>query len=676
MKTRKALSTVAAVLAAASLMTTVSSAEVTSFYKSLSLQATEKSNTASYVTPMSNSLTSKKYKKFIASKPERLHSGSSWYGSELSWQPVENALLYYIYKKGAKTYSLFAKTSDTSYTVEAGGSYYVRAVTYNYNDKRIFSKRSDIVEVSEDWYDWYEDEDYDDGAYYAPSITTNSIAKTTVEEEADALDYAAEDAGWYDDDDDDVWEDDDEPWLDELDNEEYSHYDIDGFRKAATTPLSTFSTDVDTASYANIRRLANDGYSIPADAVRIEEMLNYFDYNYKRPAKSNFNVHYEYTDCPWNSEAKLLYMGIQAKDLTTEPSSNYVFLIDVSGSMYSQDKLPLVKDALKRFSSEMKSTDRISIVTYSGMEKVVVAGARGNMKNCISDLADSLIADGVTNGERGINMAYEIAQKYFIKNGSNRVIMATDGDLNVGITDKGSLSEFIADKRDTGVYLTILGFGTGNLKDDKLEALAKDGNGNYHYIDCAAEATKVLVDERRKTMFTIADDVKIQVEFNPTLVDSYKLIGYDGRKLANEDFTNDEKDAADMGAGQSVTVMYEIIPAKKNSSSLIYQGSKGNTTDICTLKLNYKPSGNTKSTTSQIAVKASAYCKYADTGIRYKFAACVVETAMYLRSDSSYGDVSLKRAYNRFRKLNKTELATIGYSDDFGALLEMLMQNS
>ncbi|MBP3855787.1 MAG: von Willebrand factor type A domain-containing protein [Ruminiclostridium sp.] len=662
MKKLRSLSITAAVLAAATLMSTASYAE--GFFPQLAeIVNNPEASQNTYVTPMTNSTASAKYKKFTAAKP-KVTAVSDWYGRELVWNPVDNALLYYVYKKGSTGYSLCGKTSDTSFYTDEDGFYYVRAVTYNYNDKRVFSKRSDVVKM-----EYYYEYDYStDDVDYAMPETVNSTAE-----------YAEEDGGVYEEagywGDDEVWLDDSDHVYpeDALTGEEYSHYDVDGFKKAAQTPLSTFSTDVDTASYANIRRLATDGYYIPEDAVRIEEMLNYFDYNYKRPSKSSFNVTYEYSDCPWNKDARLLYMGIQAKDTATEPNNNYVFLIDVSGSMYSKDKLPLVQEALKKFANEMTSKDRISIVTYSGMEKVVVAGARGNMKNCISDLADSLIADGVTNGERGITMAYEIAAKYYMKNGNNRVIMATDGDLNVGITDKGSLSEFISEKRDTGVYLTILGFGTGNLKDDKLETLAKDGNGNYHYIDCAAEATKVLVDERRKTMITVADDVKIQVEFNPNIVDSYKLIGYDGRKLANEDFTDDKKDAADMGAGQSVTVMYEIIPAKSSSgSSLIYQTSGNNKTDICTVKINYKEPGKTKSSTASLALKAANYCKYSKTGIRFKFAACVAETAMALRGDEQYGSVSLESAAKRFSKLNAKELETIGYSDDFGALLEML----
>ncbi len=618
--------------------------------------------TAPFVTPMTVNRNSRRYKSFTAAAPEVSVSGGYWRQS-LRWEPVTDALLYYVYgKESSGRYSLLAKTTDTEYDVDRESIYFVRAVTYDYNDRRITSKASKAVEVrySEYNYPEYYEGDYDmaEGAVY--SFAPQNIAAGVPATESANYAYSADEAT--------------DAWLDyyDYDNEEYTKYAVDGFRSAAQTPLSTFSADVDTASYANVRRMVLGGNTVTPDAVRIEEFLNYFDYGYTQPTKGNFSVTYEYTDCPWNKEAKLLMLGVQAKDVEKEPDSNLVFLIDVSGSMYSKDKLPLVVESLKKLTNEMTKNDRISIVTYSGQEKVIVSGARGNMKNCIGELADTLEASGCTNGEAGINMAYDIAARNFIKDGSNRVILATDGDLNVGISDKNELSEFIAKKRESGVYLTVLGFGTGNLKDDRMEALAKDGNGNYHYIDCAAEASKVLVDERKATLITVADDVKLQVEFNPTLVDSYRLIGYDGRRLANEDFTNDQKDAADMGAGQSITVMYEVIPAKVSGTSLTYQTSTGNKTDICTLKCRYKEPGKTNSTQFSVTVKEKDHCKYADTGIRFKFAACVCETAMALRGEKSYGNVSVKDAKARFDKLDADELAQIGYSDDFAALLEEL----
>lgn len=615
-----------------------------------------------YVSPMTTNRKAARYKKFIEAKP-RLYQSDDYWDTGIAWSRVKDALLYYIYKEESGQFKMIAKTTDTYYSCGTPGSYFVRAVTYDFNDKRILGAASDTIEVTIRSY-WYDD--IDEGDYWLDNSTSEKgYAVPTAEAEyyevaeADSLSAISGVVA-------------PDPWFPQ-NSEEYTKYDADGFKSAAQTPLSTFSADVDTASYANVRRMVLSGNRVTPDAVRIEEFLNYFDYDYVQPTMGNFSVTYEYTDCPWNNEAKLLMLGVQAKDVEVEPNSNLVFLIDVSGSMYSRDKLPLVVESINKLTAEMSSNDRISLVTYSGQEKVVVSGARGNMRNCIAELLDTLEASGCTNGEAGINMAYNIAARYFIKDGSNRVILATDGDLNVGISDKDELSEFISKKRETGIYLTVLGFGTGNIKDNKMEALAQDGNGNYHYIDCAEEATKVLVDERKATLITVADDVKLQVEFNPALVDSYRLIGYDGRRLANEDFENDAKDAADIGAGQSVTVMYEIIPAKDNGGSLTYQTSTGNKEDICTLSCRYKAPGTSKSKAFSVAVKARNYCKYEDTGARFKFAACVTETAMALRQEASYGSVSVKAAKARFDQISDSDLAKIGYSDDFGILLDNLV---
>lgn len=659
-----------AALAAALAVMTVSSASVYAENAAVLSQtavtygASETQQTANtYVKPMTTNRNSKKYKNFVAAKPviSKDNSYSYYYyysGSSIAWTPIENALLYYVYSVSGNSRTLIGKTADTSIYVSGEGTYMVRAVTYDYNDKRIMSKLSDKFELKFErsvYDDWYDDDDDDD--VYAEAEAEDDAAYDMAGAAAvPSINSMSSVSGGI-------------PYYDE-NQEEYSHYDVDGFKNAAQTPLSTFSADVDTASYANVRRMINDGRLPDPDAVRIEEMLNYFDYNYPQPKSKRFNLTYEYTDCPWNKDAKLLMLGVQGKDVKTEPNSNLVFLVDVSGSMYSKDKLPLVIESLKKLTNEMTAKDRISIVTYSGKEKVLISGARGNMVNCITDLAETMEAYGCTNGEAGINMAYDIAQQNYIKGGSNRVILATDGDLNVGISDKDELSKFIADKRATGVYLTVLGFGTGNIKDNKMEALAKDGNGNYYYIDCAGEATKVLVDERKQTLITIADDVKLQVEFNPTLVDSYKLIGYDGRKLNNEDFTDDKKDAADMGAGQSVTVIYEIIPASGKSDSLTYQSSNGNKTDICTLKIRYKKPGETKSLQSTYTIKAKYYTPYEKAGIRLKFASCVAETAMAIKKETTYGKVSIENVKKRFAELDSEELKTIGYSDDFADLLE------
>ncbi len=627
----------------------------------------------SYTTPMSTDKNSAEYKNFTSAKPKLRKADDGWYGYTLEWDKVEGAMLYYIIGKSGSKKELIGKTSDTFvYLSDIGGDkydkYFIKAVTYDYNDNRVTSKESNIIGRPSKQFNEY------DGLYGTKPAATNSVTagvsydSTTYEEE----DYEDEEYEEYEEAEEE-WEEEDVE-IEETD-EEYSHYDPNAFKKAATSPLSTFSADVDTASYANVRRMVNDNYTIYSDSVRTEEFINYFDYDYIQPTSGTFSVTYEYSECPWNKDNQMVMVGIQAKDIEKEPNSNLVFLVDISGSMYSQDKLPLVADTLKKLSRELTADDRLSIVTYSGNEKVVVAGAYGNMKNCIADVADSLIANGCTNGEAGINMAYDIASQYYIKGGNNRVILATDGDLNVGISSQDELSKFISEKRvgNNGVYLTVLGVGTGNLKDNKMETLAKDGNGNYYYIDCAKEATKVLVDERKATLFTVADDVKFQVEFNPALVDSYRLVGYEGRRLNNEDFANDKKDAAEVGAGQSVTVMYEIIPADTASTeSLKYQKATGNKTDICTVKIRYKQPGQSKSTMSKVAVKKSSYLPYKDTGVRFRFATCVAETALALKGDEGYEGTSIANARARFKKLTKDELAQIGYSDDFADVLEKL----
>ncbi len=675
----KILRTLAAFTAAAAVAASAAPSYATAYntyLSKVSASVEQEVRTRSYVSPMTTNRKATRYKNFIKAKTRLYQDNDYYWSTSISWQPVKDALLYYVYSNAGGKYKLVAKTSDTNYYCGDCATYFVRPVTYDYNDKRILGASSNKIEVTYPDYRWFDDDDLVEEEY-KDAVNIAGAPQTTYS--ADTADAAADDGYYYEeaeaeycDDDDGCISDDEYGWFEMPDNEEYSKYAVDGFKSAAQTPLSTFSADVDTASYANARRMIMNGNRVTPDAVRIEEFLNYFDYNYVQPKSGKFSVTYEYTDCPWNKEAKLLMLGVQAKDVETEPNSNLVFLVDVSGSMYSQDKLPLVVDSLKKLTAEMTKKDRISIVTYSGEERVIISGARGNMRNCIGELADTLVASGCTNGEAGINMAYDIAARNYIQGGSNRVILATDGDLNVGISDKDELSEFISKKRGSGIYLTVLGFGTGNLKDDRMEALAKDGNGNYHYIDCAEEASKVLVDERKATLITVADDVKLQVEFNPALVDSYRLIGYDGRRLANEDFTNDKKDAADLGAGQSVTVMYEIIPAKNSGSSLQYQTNNGNKTDICTLKCRYKKPGTEKSKEFSVAVKAKNYCTYTNTGIRFKFAACVAEVAMALRGDKSYGNVSIKNAKARFNRLDEDELASIGWSEDFGALLENL----
>lgn len=614
----------------------------------------------SYTAPMSDSRTSDEYKKFVSSAPKLSFSSDYYYSYSacLTWTEVDNAMLYYVYVKEGKSFRLIGKTVKPSISLDdtdlkndySGKEFMVRAVTYSVSDRRILSADSNVCQYKRKQILYeYEDEDaVEEEPYYAP-VANTAVPATSGSTKSRG--YAL--SGMY---------------YPE-NTEEYTHYEENNFKKASDSPLSTISADVDTAAYAHARYTLSVNSMPDADSVRTEEFLNYFDYNYLQPKKEKFTVTYELSECPWNSSAQLLMLGIQTKDLEKEPDSNLVFLIDVSGSMYSANKLDVVADSLKQLSGELSSDDTISIVTYSGDERVVVSGAKGNMKNCISDIADSLIANGSTNGEAGINMAYEIAADHYIKDGSNRVILATDGDLNVGISDTDELSKFIEKKRDTGVYLTVLGVGAGNLKDNKMEALAKNGNGNYHYIDSAAEASKVLVEERQKTLVPAADDVKFQVEFNPVLVDSYRLVGYEGRRLENEDFANDKKDAADIGAGQSVTVMYEIKRTNSPANTLKYQKSTGNKTDLCTVSLRYKDPGAKQSKLAKVIVKADQYCKYDKAGVKFKFATCVAETAMYMRGDTNNGNVSLVNAQKRLSEIDSKELATIGYSDDFRKLL-------
>ena len=343
--------------------------------------------------------------------------------------------------------------------------------------------------------------------------------------------------------------------------EEYSYREENGWMSTAASPFSTFAADVDTASYANLRRMILRGEEIPEGAVRIEEMVNYFHYQYEGPKEGEpFGVTTQIAPCPWNPDTQLMLIGLktQEADLDELPPSNLVFLIDVSGSMDEYNKLPLVQRAFRLIAENLGPRDRVSIVTYASSDEVVLEGASGDKKARITEAVEDLMAGGGTDGSRGIITAYEIAERYFIEGGNNRVILATDGDLNLGVTDESSLTRLIQEKKESGVYLSVLGFGTGNISDTRMEALADNGNGNYSYIDDIAEARRVLVSEMGGTLFTVADDVKLQVEFNPAMIKGYRLIGYENRTMAAEDFADDEKDGGEIGAGHSVTVLYEI----------------------------------------------------------------------------------------------------------------------
>lgn len=345
--------------------------------------------------------------------------------------------------------------------------------------------------------------------------------------------------------------------------EEYDAIEENIFREALRNPMSTFSIDVDAAAYSNIRRFINNGQKPPKDAVRIEELINYFDYDYEQPKSEHpFAIHTETSTAPWNSKHKLVHIGLQGKTVPIEnlPPSNIVFLIDVSGSMAAPNKLPLLKSSFKMLVEQLRPQDVISIIVYAGAAGMVLEPTAGDEKRKVLDALEQLQAGGSTAGGAGINLAYSVAKQNFKQGANNRVILATDGDFNIGESSNASMERLIEEKRKDGIFLTVLGFGMGNYKDSKMEILADKGNGNYAYIDNITEARKVLVNEFGGTLFTIAKDVKLQVEFNPAKVKAYRLIGYENRTLKNEDFNNDKKDAGDLGSGHTVTALYEIIP--------------------------------------------------------------------------------------------------------------------
>jgi len=433
--------------------------------------------------------------------------------------------------------------------------------------------------------------------------------------------------------------------------EEYATIHDNIFHNPTRTPLSTFSIDVDAASYSNIRRFLNNGQQPPKDAVRIEEMVNYFNYDYLSPgANEPFSVNTEVSEAPWNSEHRLVHIGIQGKKIATDnlPASNLVFLLDVSGSMNAPNKLPLLKSAFNLLVGQLREQDKVAIVVYAGAAGVVLEPTSGDKKEQILEALNKLQTGGSTAGGQGIQLAYKMARENFVRGGNNRIVLATDGDFNIGASSNSEMERMIEKERESGVFLTVLGFGMGNYKDSKMEILADKGNGNYAYIDNILEAKKVLVNEFGGTMFTIAKDVKIQVEFNPELVQAYRLIGYENRKLNDEDFNDDKKDAGELGSGHTVTAMYEIIPVGIAGGGSIdplkYQINKqtpkrkhGN--ELMTVKLRYKePTG----TTSQLL---SAVINDGDTPLmkssdNFRWAAAVAEFGMLLRDSEFKGQSS------------------------------------
>ncbi|SCX77997.1 Ca-activated chloride channel family protein [Lachnospiraceae bacterium XPB1003] len=442
--------------------------------------------------------------------------------------------------------------------------------------------------------------------------------------------------------------------------EEYNYVKENGFLNTSITPLSTFAADVDTGSYANFRRMVNDGYGlndIPSGAVRTEEMLNYFDYTIDDANVSSgaFSVQYETGTCPWNKDNTLLMMTVQANQVESSyKGNNYVFLIDTSGSMASQDKIDLAVIAFKKLANTLTDADSVSIVTYSGSSTTLLKGAEGTDQDAIDDALDEAYMHcycygGGTNGSGGIEAAYKLAEDNFIEGGNNRVIIASDGDMNLGITDNSGLVDLITKKKETGIFLTTLGFGSGNYSDANMEAIADAGNGNYFYIDCMDEAKRVLCDKMSQTFVTVAKDVKFQVEFNPAAVSEYRLIGYENRTMAAEDFADDTKDGGEVGAGAQVTVLYELVPAGEGTDiDLKYQEDRTLTDaaasdEVGTVSIRYKaPDGDT-STEEEYAVRLTTGSASDD----FNFASAVAEASMVITGSDHMGDSDIKNAAER-----------------------------
>ena len=431
--------------------------------------------------------------------------------------------------------------------------------------------------------------------------------------------------------------------------EEYAAIVEHGFTSTASDPYSTFSADVDTASYANLRRMISEGYAaedIPSGAVRIEEMLNYFDYDYADPSGSDvFGVTAQIADCPWNPDTKLLVMGLKTRDLDYAETrgNNLVFLIDTSGSMDSPDKLGLLKRSFSYLVDNLNPDDTVSVVTYAGSDRVILDGTPASDRTTILDALDDLEADGCTNGGAGLERAYDIAQSHFVEGGNNRIILASDGDLNVGMTSESDLSDYVAGKKDTGVYLSVLGFGEGNYKDTKMETLADDGGGNYSYIDCLEEAEKVFGDDLTSTLVTCADDVKLQVEFNPAYVRGYRQVGYENRELDTQDFADDSVDAGEVGYGHSVTVAYEIICADSSYDPFSATTSKygnGDATGVengewLTLNVRSKDPGESESKLSEYPIGEKDVTSAPSDD--WRFASAVIEFGMIVNDSENKG---------------------------------------
>lgn len=463
------------------------------------------------------------------------------------------------------------------------------------------------------------------------------------------------------------------------DNEEYSLITENQFNNVKRRPLSTFSIDVDAASYSNIRRILTAGMLPPKDAVRIEEMINYFNYEYAQPKDQEpISITTEIGNCSWNPEHKLVKIGLKGRSIEAEklPPNNLVFLIDVSGSMMDENKLPLIKRSFRLLVQQLRPEDKVSIVVYAGSSGLVLSPTSGKEKELIMQKIDVLQAGGSTAGGEGIQLAYDVAKENFMKDGNNRVILATDGDFNVGVSSDAELVSLIEKKRDMGIFLTVLGFGTGNYKDSKMEGLADKGNGNFAYVDNILEAQKVFVKEMGATLNTIAKDVKLQIEFNPLHVKAYRLVGYENRLLADEDFNDDKKDAGELGSGKTVTALYEIIPAKSKESidnidTLKYQKTVSQDqialNEMMTIKFRYKdPKGSeSKLIVHPLLAQDETEQKSSED---FRFASSVAEFGMILRDSKFKGKANFKNILTAARESKGID--TDGYRAEFIKLVE------
>ncbi len=464
-----------------------------------------------------------------------------------------------------------------------------------------------------------------------------------------------------------------EAYHPEYNTEEYSAITDNRFLSVRDHPLSTFAADVDTASYANMRRYVNSGELPPADAIRVEELINYFHYDYPLPEENEpFSCTTEVVQCPWNEDTLLMRIGIATEPVHTEelPPQNLVFLIDVSGSMEGPDRLDLVKRAFLLLCEQLRSEDTISIITYASSDQVLLQGAGSESRDMIMYAIESLSAGGSTNGSAGIETAYRIAEKYKTEDSNNRIILATDGDLNLGITSEGDLKRLVEEKRESGICLSVMGFGSGNLKDNKMETLADNGNGNYAYIDSISQARRTLIEEMGATLFTVAKDVKLQVEFNPDMLKGYRLTGYENRLMESEDFADDTKDGGELGAGHQVTVLYELVPLDSpmeiESTELRYQEQpeSSGSEEFCTVSIRCKEPDSNTSTQYDYPVGAAVSDEMSPSTA---LASAVAQAGMLLRDSPYSGNADYASVLDQLEQLEESIRSP--YTDEFVELV-------